>query len=69
MLTAIVLVNAEIDKIPEVAQALADLDGVSDVYSVTGDIDLVALVKVREYEDLRSFASQDLEEAFHLGLE
>ena len=52
MLTAIVLVNAEIDKIPEVAQALADLDGVSDVYSVTGDIDLVALVKVREYEDL-----------------
>ena len=52
MITAIVLINAEVDQIPEVAQAIADLDGVSEVYSVTGDADLVAMVRVRAHEQL-----------------
>jgi DNA-binding Lrp family transcriptional regulator len=52
VITAIVLVQAEVDRIPEVAAALADLDGVSEVYSVTGDVDLVAMVRVREHEQL-----------------
>ena len=52
MITAIVLVQAEVDRIPEVAEAIADLDGVSEVYSVTGGIDLVAMVRVREHEQL-----------------
>ncbi|HEX3002861.1 MAG TPA: Lrp/AsnC ligand binding domain-containing protein [Angustibacter sp.] len=52
MITAIVLVQAEVDRIPEVAEAIADLDGVTEVYSVTGDVDLIAMVRVREHEDL-----------------
>ena len=52
MITAIVMVNAAVDRIPEVAQALADLDGVSEVYSVAGEVDLVAMVRVREHEQL-----------------
>ena len=52
MITAIVLVQAEVDRIPEVAAAIADLDGVSEVYSVTGEIDLIAMVRVREHEAL-----------------
>ena len=52
MITAIVNVNAQVDRIPEVAQALADLEGVSEVYSVAGDVDLVAMVRVRRHEDL-----------------
>ena len=52
MITAIVLINAEVDRIPEVAAAIADLDGVSEVYSVTGDVDLIAMVRVRQHEDL-----------------
>lgn len=52
MITAIVLVHVEVDRIPEVAEAIADLDGVSEVYSVTGDVDLVAMVRVREHETL-----------------
>ncbi len=52
MITAIVMVNAAVDRIPEVAQALADLDGVSEVYSVAGDVDLVAIVRVRRHEEL-----------------
>ena len=52
MITAIVLVQAEVDRIPEVAAAIADLGGVTEVYSVTGDVDLIAMVRVREHEQL-----------------
>ncbi|MGL5817433.1 MAG: Lrp/AsnC family transcriptional regulator [Phycicoccus sp.] len=52
MITAIVLVAADVDRIPEVAQQIAGLDGVTEVYSVTGDADLVAMVRVREHEQL-----------------
>jgi DNA-binding Lrp family transcriptional regulator len=52
VITAIVLIQAEVDRIPEVAQALAELDGVSEVYSVTGDVDLIAVVRVRRHEEL-----------------
>lgn len=50
VITAIVMVSVEADKIPEVAEAIADLDGVSEVYSVAGDVDLVAIVRVREFD-------------------
>ena len=52
MITAIVLVETTVERIPEVAEALAELDGVSEVYSVTGDVDLIAIVRVREHEHL-----------------
>ena len=52
MITAIVLINAAVDQIPEVAQRIAELDGVSEVYSVAGEVDLVALVRVRRHEEL-----------------
>ena len=50
MITAIVMIAVEVDTIPEVAQAIADLDGVSEVYSVAGDVDLIAIVRVREFD-------------------
>ena len=52
MITAIVQVSADPRRIPEVAQALADLPGVSEVYSVTGDVDLVVMVRVREHDEI-----------------
>jgi DNA-binding Lrp family transcriptional regulator len=52
VITAIVMVQTVVDRIPEVAQAIADLPGVSEVYSVTGDADLVAMVRVRHHEEL-----------------
>ncbi|WP_166140416.1 Lrp/AsnC family transcriptional regulator [Nocardioides ochotonae] len=52
MITAIVFVKADVARIPEVAEAIAALDGISEVYSVTGQIDLVALVRVRRHEDV-----------------
>lgn len=52
MITAIVLIDCATDSIPEVAQALADLPGVSEVYSVAGGIDLIAVVRVRAFEEI-----------------
>jgi DNA-binding Lrp family transcriptional regulator len=52
MLTAIVLIDTEPDRIPEVANEVTELKGVSEVYSVTGKADLVAMVRVREHDDL-----------------
>jgi DNA-binding Lrp family transcriptional regulator len=50
MITTIVMVSVESNRIPEVAQEIADLDGVSEVYSVAGDVDLIAVVRVREFD-------------------
>jgi DNA-binding Lrp family transcriptional regulator len=50
MITAIVMIATEADKIPDVAAAIAELDGVSEVYSVAGDVDLIAIVRVREFD-------------------
>ena len=52
MITAIVLVKAAVDRIPEVAQTIADLPAVSEVYSVTGEFDLIVMVRVRGHEEL-----------------
>lgn len=52
MITAIVLIKADVASIPEVAEAVAELDKVSEVYSVTGEFDLVAMVRVHEHDEL-----------------
>jgi DNA-binding Lrp family transcriptional regulator len=52
VVTAVVLITASVDRIPELAQQIADLDGVTEVYSVTGEIDLVAMVRVRRQDQL-----------------
>ncbi|MCT1619154.1 Lrp/AsnC family transcriptional regulator [Janibacter hoylei] len=52
MITAIVLIHAETSRIPEVAETVASLDGVSEVYSVAGDADLIAMVRVHQHEEL-----------------
>jgi len=49
---AVVLIQCEIDAIPEAATAIAEIDGVSEVYSVTGEFDLVAIVRVADHPDL-----------------
>ena len=52
MITAIVLIDCATDSIPEVAEALANLKGVSEVYSVAGHVDLIAMVRVREFDEI-----------------
>jgi DNA-binding Lrp family transcriptional regulator len=57
MVTAVVLIKAQTDRVPELAEELAELEGVSEVFSVAGQYDLVALVRVRENEDLATVIS------------
>jgi DNA-binding Lrp family transcriptional regulator len=52
VITAIVLIDTATDAIPEVAEALANLQGVSEVYSVAGGVDLIAVVRVREFDQI-----------------
>jgi DNA-binding Lrp family transcriptional regulator len=52
VITAIVLVKSAVDRVGEVAEAIAELPGVTEVYSVTGEFDLVAIVRVREHDEL-----------------
>jgi DNA-binding Lrp family transcriptional regulator len=52
VITAIVMIQAEAESIPEVAQAIADIDGVTEVYSCAGDVDLIAMLRVSEHEEL-----------------
>lgn len=52
MLTAFVQIRAVPGRVADLATELADVEGVSEVYSVTGDPDLVAIVRVRQHEQL-----------------
>ena len=60
MITAIVFVKADVARIPEVAEEIAALDGVSEVYSVTGQIDLIAMIRVSKHEDIAAVVADSL---------
>ena len=51
MITAIVMISCEVNRIPEVAEEIANIPAVSEVYSVTGDADLIAMVRVRSHDE------------------
>ena len=52
MIAAFVLIQAEPQRIASLATELADVDGVAEVYSVAGDEDIVAIVRVRHHDEL-----------------
>ena len=52
MITAFVLIQVDADAITEAAQAIADIDGVLEVYSCAGDVDLIAVIRVAAHEDI-----------------
>ncbi len=60
MITAIVFVKADVSRIPEIATEIASLEGVTEVYSVTGSIDLIALVRVRAHEQVAEVIADHL---------
>ena len=58
MVTTVVLAVCDTHQIPETAQAVADIEGVSEVYSVAGDYDLVIMVRVRHHDELAEVVSE-----------
>ncbi len=60
MVTAIVLIEAETSRIPELADQIVNMEGVQELFSVAGRHDLVAIVKVAKNEDLADVISDKM---------
>jgi len=60
MVTSIILINAERSRINETAEQLAATEGVSEVYSVSGTYDLIAMVRVQSNEELSDLVTKKL---------
>jgi DNA-binding Lrp family transcriptional regulator len=60
MVTAIVLIWAEANHIVELGEHLAGLDGVAEVYSVAGDEDLVAILRVAKPELVATLVTEKI---------
>jgi DNA-binding Lrp family transcriptional regulator len=52
VISAFVLVKAAPGRVADLASELTDVEGVAEVYSVTGDHDLIVVVRVRDHDDL-----------------
>jgi DNA-binding Lrp family transcriptional regulator len=52
VITTIVLISVEPRLIPQAALRIAGIEGVAEVYSVSGEWDLVAIVRVAEYDQI-----------------
>ncbi|HAK94917.1 MAG TPA: AsnC family transcriptional regulator [Planctomycetes bacterium] len=60
MVNAVVLINVERGKVNEVAETLADMRAISEVYSVGGRFDLVAIVRAKENEELADLVTKHM---------
>ncbi len=60
MIQALLMINVQRGFIPQTAQKLLEIKGIREVYSVTGDYDLVAIVGVAEYDELAEVVTERL---------
>jgi DNA-binding Lrp family transcriptional regulator len=60
MTHAVVLIKAERDALPDLGGRLAEIDGVAEAYSVTGEWDFVAILRVPRTEDLARVVTERL---------
>jgi DNA-binding Lrp family transcriptional regulator len=58
MVAAVVLIRAERDAIPNAARQVAAIEGVAEVYSVSGEWDLIAIVRVPEWEQIADVVTE-----------
>ena len=60
MVTFIILLNVKSNRITEIAEQLADMPEISEVYSVTGNYDLVVIVRTRSNDDVAELVTNRL---------
>ncbi len=60
MVTALVLLTVARDKVNAVAETLADMDGITEVYSVAGRYDLVVIIRVKDNEHLADIVTSHM---------
>ena len=60
MVSGIVLLNTKRGQINNVAETLAGMDGVSEVFSVAGQYDLVAVIRVKDNDALAALVTEQM---------
>ena len=60
MIAAVVLIKAVPGDVPALARRIAGIDGVAEVYSVSGEYDLVAIVRVPEWERIAVIVTEEI---------
>lgn len=60
MITVIIQIRCSRDLIPQTAEAIAELPGVAEVYSVSGDYDLMAILKVKNFDDIAATVTEGM---------
>jgi len=59
LITAFVLIGADRERIASLPDDLLNIKGVTEVYSVAGDYDLIAVVRVKDADDLAKVVTED----------
>jgi len=62
LVTSIILINAERTHINDVAERLAEISSISEVYSVSGNYDLIAIVRVKSNDELSDLVTNKMKE-------
>ncbi len=60
MITAMVMLNIERGKINEVAEKLSDMNGIAEVYSVSGRFDLISIIRVENNDILADIVTNHM---------
>jgi DNA-binding Lrp family transcriptional regulator len=60
MVTAFILINVERPRLKSIADDLLAIDGIAEVYSVAGPFDMVAIVRVKQHEDLSDLVTEKI---------
>lgn len=60
MVTAFMLMKLERSRLKTIADDLLAIDGITEVYSVAGPFDIVAIVRVRAHEDLNDLVTEHI---------
>jgi DNA-binding Lrp family transcriptional regulator len=60
VITAIIQIRCSRELIPQTAEAIAELPGIAEVYSVSGDYDLMAILKVRSFDEIAGSVTEQM---------
>lgn len=60
MVTAFILINVERPRLKNIADDLLAIDGIAEVYSVAGPFDMIAIVRVKEHEQLSDLVTEKI---------
>ena len=60
MVAAVVLIRAVPGDVPALARRIAGIEGVAEVYSVSGEWDLIAVLRVKEYDRIAAIVTEEI---------